>query len=89
MSALDDITKRLAQLKKPRRGAERAILVGVSAERSILCAVDGNRIGVAGLPEAINGVLVIRTLEFEGWAIRDCLASGKWIDAEPIVNVRT
>jgi hypothetical protein len=81
MSALDDITARLAQLKKPKRGAERTILVGISAQRSILCALDANRLGLAGLPETLNGFLVMTTNEFDGWEIRDCLASGRWVDA--------
>lgn len=85
MSALEDITARLAQLKKPPRGAERAVLIGISAERSLRCALDAHRCGVEGLPETLNGIPVMRTQEFDGWAIRDCLASGRWVDAEAAI----
>jgi len=78
MSALEDIGRAVARLKAPPKGAERAILVGNSAERSIRCDPEF----VIGLPDKLGGLFVQRTTEFEGWAIRDCLKSGEWVDAK-------
>lgn len=81
MSALDDIRAALGKLKPPPRGAVRVILIGVSAERSIQCDLVPLARANARLPEKIDGVEIKRTAEFDGWEIRDCLASGRWIDA--------
>lgn len=83
MSALHHISDALKRLPAVREGWDRAILVGISAERSIMSALSSED-RKKGLPEKINGVLVISTLEFDGWEIRDIDPKGKWHDAEAV-----
>jgi hypothetical protein len=63
----------------PPRGRERAVLVGASALVAIYA--DQKSLRDETNPE-IDGVSVVITTEFPGWAIRDIDRRGRWHDVE-------
>lgn len=75
MGALSDIKAAMRQLPKLKRGHSRVVLVGISAERSLAC--DGIKTLDANA-ERMMGMALMPTLEFNGWAIRDCDTKGRW-----------
>jgi hypothetical protein len=80
VSALDEIMAALKAAKPlPGPDWERAVLVGISAQRSINADVVRN--GDEPMEE-IDGVMVLTTLEFDGWEIRQIGPEGRWEDVE-------
>jgi len=82
VTALADIRKCLSALSPAGAGMERAILVGISAERSIMAELRIREDAAPELPDSLFGTIAVTTREFDGWAVRDCDAAGVWHDIE-------
>lgn len=73
---VDDIQSCLMSLKPPRPGADRCIMLGMSANRALTAwAYHYNDYDV---PEQLFGFDVVKVNHFEGWAVADINLAGKW-----------
>ena len=78
MSALRDIRAAVKAAPPLRRGWERIIFLGLSAEKAVSAEMnirdeDDPRIG---------GIEVVNTIEFAGWALREIDPKGQWHEVD-------
>lgn len=70
MSALDEIRVALRQVRPPAPGIERVVRLGPSAARAVNAELQLREVAGAG-SDAIDGVRVDQTDEFDGWDIAE------------------
>jgi hypothetical protein len=70
MSALDDIRVALRLVLPPASGVERVVRLGTSAARAVNAELQLREVAGAG-SDAIDGVRVEQTTDFDGWDIAE------------------